>query len=338
MEFVDGISLHNIELQEHPQLIQNLAEAIHTFATKVPPDFPGPRNRGIPRGYLFSEDGAGQSLGTIKSLNAWLNERARLEPDKTGFNFQLSDCVFCHMDLSRRNIILRDGFFYLLDWEYAGFYPRELEKFCILFIGQKEDYSYAYGLSKALDSVYRKAGMEIDDEPIIGLLDQVYKNNLKYSLYVSSECDNDRKSAELSNKQYRSTGDRLGMCEEVWVSYSSVSEVSQYLSNKSTQQPGRASGLQILGRILQAIEDLTPILLVTIRWIPGHEGVPGNEAADKAAKDAAEMGRQGVNTQIGLQDADQATCTAIPSLAPGMPPGAYAPDMRCLAAAIKAKI
>jgi serine/threonine protein kinase len=106
MEFIDGISLENISRQERPDLIRNLAEAIHTFATKVQPDFPGPRNRGIPRGYLFSEDGAGKTLSMISSLSSWLDERARLTAYETGFNFQLSDCVFCHMDLSRRNIIL----------------------------------------------------------------------------------------------------------------------------------------------------------------------------------------------------------------------------------------
>jgi hypothetical protein len=34
MEFINGISLDNIEIREHPQLIQNLAEGIHTFAYK----------------------------------------------------------------------------------------------------------------------------------------------------------------------------------------------------------------------------------------------------------------------------------------------------------------
>jgi thiamine kinase-like enzyme len=202
MEFIDGIPLENSLLQEHPEIIQNLAEAIHAFATKVPPDFPGPRNRGIPRGYLFSEDGAGKALSTINSLNSWLDERARLTASETGFNFQLSDFVFCHMDLSQRNIILQDKFFYLLDWEYAGFYPREFEKYCILFIGQKEDYDYAYLLSNMLDSVYREAGIKIKDEHIIGLLDRVYRNNLKYSLYVYSECNNDRKLPDLTYQQY----------------------------------------------------------------------------------------------------------------------------------------
>jgi hypothetical protein len=77
--------------------------------------------------------------------------------------------------------------FYLLDWEYAGFYPREFEKYCIVFIGQKEDYNYAYDLSNALDSVYQEVGKKIEDEHIIGLLDRVYRNNLKYSLCVYSE-------------------------------------------------------------------------------------------------------------------------------------------------------
>ncbi|OAX81501.1 hypothetical protein ACJ72_04159 [Emergomyces africanus] len=191
MEFIDGISLENIMLQENPEVIRNLAEAIHAFATKIPPDFPGPRNCGIPRGYLFSEDGAGKSLNSMKSLNSWLGERARLTTSETAFNFQLSDCVFCHMDLSRRNIILRNGFFYLLDWEYAGFYPREFEKYSILFIGQKEEegYNFAYNLSNALDSAYQKEGMKTEDGHIIGLLDRVYRNNLKYIFSDPPEID-----------------------------------------------------------------------------------------------------------------------------------------------------
>jgi Phosphotransferase enzyme family len=198
MEFIDGISLEKILLQEHPELIRNLAEAIHAFATKVPPDFPGPRNSGIPRGYLFSEDGAGKPLSTMKDLNSWLGERARLTAAEPGFGFQLSDCVFCHMDLSRRNIIVQDEFFCILDWEYAGFYPREFERYCILFIGQKEDYNFAYDLTNALDSMYRKSGMKIEDEHITGLLDRVYRNNLIYNLYVHSECSNDSKLPKLT--------------------------------------------------------------------------------------------------------------------------------------------
>lgn len=76
------------------------------LATKKLADFPGPRNRGSPKGYLFAEDGAGRALDTIDKLNSWLDERA-LTTSEDKLDFQLADCVFCHMDLSRRNIILR---------------------------------------------------------------------------------------------------------------------------------------------------------------------------------------------------------------------------------------
>ncbi|GAD97280.1 hypothetical protein PMAA_102290 [Paecilomyces variotii No. 5] len=77
-----------------------------------------------------------------------------------------------------RDIILSNGSFCLLDWEFAGFYPRVFEKYCILFIGQKEDYGYANDLADSLDSIYRKSGLDVDDEHLTGLLNRVYKNNL----------------------------------------------------------------------------------------------------------------------------------------------------------------
>jgi ribonuclease HI len=47
----------------------------------------------------------------------------------------------------------------------------------------------------------------------------------------------------------------------------------------------RPSGQQILRRVLEALRATD--FPVTIRWIPAHIGVSGNEAADKAAKEAA---------------------------------------------------
>ncbi|KAJ5355695.1 hypothetical protein N7517_010304 [Penicillium concentricum] len=193
MEFIHGDPLDKTPIQNQATIIQNLANSLYALSTALSPDYPGPRNRGIPRGYLFSEDGAGKPLDTISKINSWFNERAKLPPSERDFNFELPDCVFCHMDLSQRNIIVRDDFLYILDWEFAGFYPREFETYSILFIGQKEDSRFAQDLSRALENAHRKFDRKLNDELIINLLDRVYCNNLKYNfegpLFITAVCE-----------------------------------------------------------------------------------------------------------------------------------------------------
>lgn len=92
------------------------------------------------------------------------------------------------MDLSRRNIIVRDHHFYLLGWEFAGFYPRIFESYSIRFNGQKGDNQFAGDLSRALDLHYEKAGVEASEKRMIELLNRIYRNNERYCLYVPNLC------------------------------------------------------------------------------------------------------------------------------------------------------
>jgi Phosphotransferase enzyme family len=182
MEFMDGISLEKIPLHHHPPSIQRLARAIHSLASKMASGPPGPRNGGIPRGYLFSEDGAGERFHSISGLNSWLNRRARLGKNELGFHFKMSDFSYCHLDLARRNmVLLPDQSFCLLDWEFAGFYPRVFEIYCLRFVGQG-DYAFTQALLAAFDDIHGEAEDQTEKECQVTMLNRVYRNNLKYSL------------------------------------------------------------------------------------------------------------------------------------------------------------
>ena len=181
MEFVSGLSLENVVFTEYEELVPRLAQAICNLFKRIPCRSVGPANGGIPQGYLFSEDGALEPINSISKLNSWLNKRYRPRKEESGFHFNLSNCIFCHLDLARRNIILRaDGSLTLLDWEHAGFYPRVFEIYCIYYNGIK-DFSFCEELAKA----YKRFPLSIEDERDIerdiDMLDRVYKNNLRYS-------------------------------------------------------------------------------------------------------------------------------------------------------------
>ncbi|KZF19911.1 kinase-like protein [Xylona heveae TC161] len=189
MEYVQGISLEKISVHNQPELLQRLAMAICTLSSLETGQemVPGPRNGGTPRGYLFSEDGAGTTFTSVNDLNLWLNERARLRKgDPNGeFRFKYgssADCVFCHLDLVRRNILLLpDGKFCLLDWEYAGFYPRAFEIYCLRFAAQS-DYEFSQAFLSIFEQIYPWSEDDSEKNRQLRMLNRVYRNNLKYNL------------------------------------------------------------------------------------------------------------------------------------------------------------
>lgn len=55
-------------------------------------------------------------------------------------------------------------------------------------------------------------------------------------------------------------------------------------------RPRMVSGQTYLQKALDILEWCEDNITISFYWIPGHEGIDGNEAADKAAKEAAEHG------------------------------------------------
>lgn len=58
-------------------------------------------------------------------------------------------------------------------------------------------------------------------------------------------------------------------------------------ASRSLTRPEGRSGAYILTQIAERLRTLqNKEHIVTVRWIPSHEGIDGNEAADIAAKEA----------------------------------------------------
>jgi hypothetical protein len=61
---------------------------------------------------------------------------------------------------------------------------------------------------------------------------------------------------------------------------------------QATQNPGNKSGQRIVHAILQAATEVQAEgIALRLQWVPGHCNNPGNDAADRLAKDAAYPGK-----------------------------------------------
>lgn len=130
MEYVLGVNLDTLNVVDNPHLAERTMEAIQHLATiPIPPNQgPGPVGGGSAHGYLWSDDGTGQSLESIKDIEEWMNRRLDVVKQpriSLSCHQQLS---MHHMDLVRRNILLlSNSSICFVDWAFAGFFPAIFE-------------------------------------------------------------------------------------------------------------------------------------------------------------------------------------------------------------------
>ena len=164
MEYIEGSNLDTTDSIQ-PNIIPRILKALaHLADIPSPPgQAPGPVGGGIAYGYLWSDYGAQTPFNSIADVEDWLNRRLAVlgrEPLELGHN----KLVMCHMDLVRRNvIIIEDSSVCLIDWAFAGFYPRLFE-ICYLRDLLPLDYTWFGGLLGGLDKP------TLEQEQILSLL------------------------------------------------------------------------------------------------------------------------------------------------------------------------
>ncbi|KAF2245198.1 hypothetical protein BU26DRAFT_522297 [Trematosphaeria pertusa] len=126
MEYVLGINLDTLNVVEKPHLAERTMEAIqHLAMIPIPPDQgPGPVGGGSAYGYLWSDDGTGQSWESIKDMEEWMNKRLDVVKQPRISLARHQQLSMHHMDLVRRNILLLpNSSVCFVDWAFAGFFP-----------------------------------------------------------------------------------------------------------------------------------------------------------------------------------------------------------------------
>lgn len=125
MEYVSGQNLQDLDIESVPKFVPRVVKIVESLG-RIGGSTPGPIDGGIPQGYIYGDDGAKAPIKSIEEMNVYMNKRLAYRNDI--IDLTRHPLVFCHGDLCRRNIILRDdGSLCLVDWGFAGYYPRFFE-------------------------------------------------------------------------------------------------------------------------------------------------------------------------------------------------------------------
>ncbi|KZF21965.1 hypothetical protein L228DRAFT_261210 [Xylona heveae TC161] len=128
MEYISGQNLKEVDLEARKDLFPRIAKiAEHLGQIRGGNMPPGPVGGGEPDGYLYGDDGAKTVFNSVEDMNTYMNKRLALRNDS--IDLAPYPLVLCHLDFYRRSMILEDDgvSLCLVDWGYAGFYPRFFE-------------------------------------------------------------------------------------------------------------------------------------------------------------------------------------------------------------------
>ncbi|KAK1048870.1 hypothetical protein LTR74_017428 [Friedmanniomyces endolithicus] len=107
MDYVDGEKRESIWDLAMIRTIAGIVNYMHTFTR----DIPGPDNR--------------SALPTKEHLEDYVNSDLIRNVGK--FTVARTPMTFTHLDISARNLLIEGPCIWLLDWEFAGYFPRSAE-------------------------------------------------------------------------------------------------------------------------------------------------------------------------------------------------------------------
>ncbi|EEP75803.1 predicted protein [Uncinocarpus reesii 1704] len=175
MEYIPGPTLEEFDEPTSTHLTQRLAKVVQLLQ-QFQANIPGPVGGGIPLGNMWGYHDAGMAFNSAEDLTAWVNRRIELL--KKTVDFSPCPLVLCHLDLCRRNVIVsKDGSLYLLDWAFAGFYPRFYETAGINFY--KDDFWKSF-----LDAVNKTIALTDDEKRSMDLILRARAASLRWIFYT----------------------------------------------------------------------------------------------------------------------------------------------------------
>ena len=177
MEYVPGQALQELDLIANNDIIPRVAKIIAHLGQIQDSQVPGPIGEGQPEGYLWGDDGAKTTFTCAADMEAWLNKRLSLQ--NKSIDLGSDPLVLCHMDLCRRNMILeKNNTICLLDWGFAGLYPRFFE---IASLSWLNPYDETYE-KPLLQTTSMLLGLTVEEKHSMDLLQIARAANLRYTL------------------------------------------------------------------------------------------------------------------------------------------------------------